>query len=89
VPVAPHALTHRPVAVHDSAVITITLRRGKDASVHCDGQTRFPLAEGDQVIIRRAEFAARFLHPEGYDYFAMLRGKLHWSASFERLHDSA
>jgi NAD+ kinase len=86
VPVAPHALTHRPVAVHDSAVITITLKRGSGASVHCDGQTRFPLAEGNQVTIRRAAFAARFLHPEGYDYFAMLRGKLHWSATFERLH---
>jgi NAD+ kinase len=80
VPVAPHALTHRPVAIHDSAVITITVQRGRDASVHCDGQSRFPLAEGDRVVIRRAAFVARFLHPEGHDYFAMLRGKLHWSA---------
>ena len=29
--------------------------------------------------MRRAPHAARFLHPEGHDYFAMLREKLHWS----------
>ncbi len=85
VPVAPHALTHRPVAVHESAVIAITIQRGPDASVHCDGQSRFPLSEGDCVTIRRAEHAARFLHPENHDYFAMLRSKLHWSATPERL----
>jgi hypothetical protein len=29
--------------------------------------------------------APRFLHPEGHDYFAVLRGKLHWSETPERL----
>ena len=33
----------------------------------------------------RAPQAARFLHPEGHDYFAMLREKLHWSETPERL----
>ena len=28
---------------------------------------------------------ARFLHPEGHDYFAMLREKLHWSETPERI----
>ncbi len=87
VPVAPHALTHRPVAVHESAEIAVTVQRGSDASVHCDGQTRFPLDEGQTVTIRRAASAARFLHPEGHDYFGMLRSKLHWSAIPERLPD--
>ncbi len=87
VPVAPHALTHRPVAIHESAVIAVTVQRGRDASVHCDGQTLFPLGEGETATVRRAAAAARFLHPEGHDYFAMLRGKLHWSALPERLRD--
>src|SRR4030095_3174090 len=38
VPVAPHALTHRPIAVPDGSRITIAVNRGRDASVHCDGQ---------------------------------------------------
>jgi NAD+ kinase len=89
VPVAPHALTHRPIAVADTATIRIGVLRGRDTVAHCDGQSSFPLAEGESVSIRRAEHAARFLHPEGHDYFAMLREKLHWSETPERLRSNA
>jgi NAD+ kinase len=85
VPIAPHALTHRPIAVPDSSTIEITVNRGRDAAVHCDGQAHFELAEDDRVIARRAPHAARFLHPDSHDYFAMLREKLHWSETPERL----
>jgi NAD+ kinase len=85
VPVAPHALTHRPIAIPDASAIVITVQRGRDASVHCDGQAHYELAEGDRVALRRAAHRARFLHPEGHDYFAMLRQKLHWSETPERL----
>ena len=88
VPVAPHALSHRPIAVADTATIRIGVLRGRDAVAHCDGQSPFPLAEGESVTIRRAEHTARFLHPEGHDYFAMLREKLHWSETPERLRRS-
>jgi NAD+ kinase len=85
VPVAPHALTYRPIAVAESSVITITVQRGLDAAVNCDGQTYFALDEGDSVSVRRAALTARFLHPHGHDHFAMLREKLHWSETPERL----
>jgi len=85
VPVAPHALTHRPVAIADTATITLTLERGPDAALHCDAQAHFGLLEGERVTVRRAQHAARFLHPEDHDYFAMLRKKLHWSETPERL----
>jgi NAD+ kinase len=85
VPVAPHALTNRPIAVRDSVLIEIALQRGKDAGLHCDGQANFPLSEGDSVSIRRAEHRARLLHPKDHDHFAMLRQKLHWSATPESL----
>jgi len=85
VPVAPHALSHRPIAVKDSAVIAISLEHGKDAALHCDAQSHFALTEGERVIVRRAPYEARFLHPEGHDHFAVLREKLHWSETPERL----
>jgi NAD+ kinase len=85
VPVAPHALTHRPIAISDAAHISITVLTARDAGFHCDGQGHFTLVEGDRVDVCRAPYAARFLHPEGHDYFAMLREKLHWSATPERL----
>ncbi len=79
VPVAPHALTHRPIAIGDDASIAITVVRGRDAAMHSDGQAHFPLDEGDRVTVARAPFRARFLHPAEHDYFATLREKLHWS----------
>jgi NAD+ kinase len=85
VPVAPHALTHRPIVLSDSARIAITINRGRDAGMHCDGQAHFALAEGDRVTLERAPYSARFLHPEGHDHFAMLRQKLHWSETPERI----
>jgi len=85
VPVAPHALTHRPIAISDSAHIAITVVKARDAGCNCDGQAYFALAEGDRVMLSRATHAARLLHPDGHDYFAMLREKLHWSETPERL----
>jgi NAD+ kinase len=85
VPVAPHALSNRPIAISDSATITVTLLKGKDAVVHCDGQANFPLSEHDRITIRRAACAVRLLHPADHDHFAMLRQKLHWGETPERL----
>ena len=85
VPVAPHALTNRPIAVRDSVLIEIALLRGKDAGLHCDGQANFSMSEGDRVSIRRATHRARLLHPKDHDHFAMLRRKLHWSETPENL----
>jgi NAD+ kinase len=85
VPVAPHALTNRPIAVRDSVLIEIALMRGKGAGLHCDGQANFSMSEGDRVSIRRATHRARLLHPKDHDHFAMLRRKLHWSETPENL----
>ena len=85
VPVAPHALTNRPIAVRDSVVIEVALVQGRDAGLHCDGQANFSLSEGDRVVIRRAAHRARLLHPRDHDHFAMLRRKLHWSETPENL----
>jgi len=87
VPVAPHALSHRPIAVAETSMIAIRVERGRDAALHCDGQAHFEIAEGERVTVQRAPYAARLLHPEGHDHFAMLREKLHWSATPERLRD--
>jgi NAD+ kinase len=89
VPVAPHALSNRPLVVRDSAVIEIALLGGKDASLHCDGQSNFPLAEGDRVVIRRAGHGVRLLHPKDHDHFAMLRRKLHWGETAEGLRSAS
>ncbi len=82
VPICPHTLSNRPIAVSDRSSIVITLKHGQDAQFNTDGQAPFELHEGDRVSVKRAEHSIRFLHPPGYSYFAMLREKLHWSEMY-------
>ncbi|MDR2244107.1 MAG: NAD(+)/NADH kinase [Burkholderiales bacterium] len=85
VPVAPHALTHRPIIIPETAKLTITVERGNDVSLHGDSQSQIPLMQGEQIIIKRSLHRATLLHPSHYDYFSMLRQKLHWTETPERL----
>lgn len=81
VPISPHTLSNRPIALSDRAVLDITLVRAADARLHFDGQPQYDLIEGDQVVVQQAPHAITFVHPPGYSYYAMLREKLHWSES--------
>lgn len=79
VPIAPHSLSNRPIALPDSCVIDITVTGGRDVSANFDMQSFTALQLGDRVSIARAPMTIRFLHPVGYSYFATLRQKLHWN----------
>jgi NAD+ kinase len=84
VPVAPQALSNRPIALPDTCTIDITLTRCAGpreggASVHFDMQSFSSLQVGDRIVVRRADHTIRFLHPAGYSYFSTLRRKLHWN----------
>jgi NAD+ kinase len=78
VPIAPHSLSNRPIALPDTAVIEIEVVAGRDANVNFDMQSLTELQHGDRIIVRRAEHSAVLIHPVGYSYFATLREKLHW-----------
>ncbi len=79
VPICPHTLSNRPIAVSDGCVIEVAIRRAADALLHFDGHPSFELKEGDRVTVRRSAHVLRLVHPPGYSYYAMLREKLHWS----------
>ena len=81
VPLCPHNLTARPVTLSDDCRIEMVLRPPHEARVHFDGQEHVNLLGGDRVRVIRSDQYITLLHPEGYSYFAMLREKLHWSAS--------
>ncbi|MCX7897231.1 MAG: NAD(+)/NADH kinase [Rhodocyclaceae bacterium] len=85
VPLCPHGLTHRPITIADRSRIRLSLISPQQARMHCDGQSHVDLATGDVVDISRASCVITLLHPPGYSYFAMLREKLHWSATPRRL----
>jgi len=79
VPISPHTLSNRPIAVSDTSAIGITLKSGSDARLQCDGQSQVDLADGDRVTARRGPHTVKLVHPPGYSYYAMLREKLHWT----------
>ena len=81
VPLCPHALSNRPITLSDSSRIEIVLMPPNDARIHFDGQAHFDARAGDRIRIARSPCSITLLHPPGYSYLAMLREKLHWSAS--------
>jgi NAD+ kinase len=77
-PVAPHALTHRPLVVPDSAEIEILLRSEEEvAYLSLDGQPGLDLCDGDRVRCRKSKHHVH-LYRTGINFFQVLRSKLKW-----------
>lgn len=77
-PVAPHALTHRPLVVPDSVEIEIVLRTEEEfAYLSLDGQPGLDLRDGDRVQCRRSQHQVN-LFRAGSDFFGVLRSKFKW-----------
>ncbi len=80
VPICPHTLSDRPIVVPATATVRIVLRGPAPAmaTVTCDGQVSRPLVPGDTIEICRAPHPLKLIHPSNYQYFSLLRDKLHW-----------
>jgi len=78
VPIAPHALSNRPIVLPDSSAIVVEIMGGREISVNFDMQALAHLQHHDRIIVQRSAYAITFLHPQGWNYFDTLREKLHW-----------
>lgn len=83
VPICPHSLNNRPIVINEANVVDVIVHDGNytHAQVTCDGQVNFALLPGDRVSIRRKPEKLKLIHPQGYDYFEILRGKFGWGQS--------
>jgi NAD+ kinase len=79
VPVCPHTLSNRPIAMSSDASIEVLMHKCAAAQVHIDSHSHYELMPGDRIRIRRYQRSLRLLHPLGHNYYHMLREKLHWS----------
>jgi NAD+ kinase len=79
VPIASHTLSNRPIVIPDTGTVTIEIVAGRDASMNFDMQSLASLLHGDRVTVRRSAYTVRFLHPQGWNYYATLRRKLRWN----------
>lgn len=80
VPICPHTLSDRPIVVDGGAEIEVAIAHDNTtpALATFDGQNNQTLGGGDRVSVRRADFRLKLIHPLSYDYFNILRNKLHW-----------
>jgi NAD+ kinase len=78
VPIASHTLSNRPIVLPDLGEVRMEIVAGRDASVNFDMQSLASLLHGDRITVRRSQHQVRFLHPQGWSYYATLRRKLRW-----------
>lgn len=79
-PIAPHTLTNRPVVIPGNAEIEVRMEAGgatADVFVTYDGQSGYPVAQGDIVRVRKWDRMLRLVTP-ARSYFEVLREKLKW-----------
>jgi NAD+ kinase len=79
-PICPHTLSDRPIIVSARSQVEVKLleRPESRAQVTCDGTVLGELDPGDRLSIEAASEKITLLHPGGYDYYRLLRSKLHW-----------
>ena len=78
VPISPHTLSNRPIAVSGDSKILIKIVNMDEAYASIDGQIQIPLDKKDTISIKKAKQSISILHPKDYCYFEMLRNKLNW-----------
>lgn len=78
VPICPHTLSNRPLAVNSDSEIEIVLTDEQSAHVTFDGQSTYTIRNEDRVLVRCGNTPVRLLHPTNRNYYEVLRMKLHW-----------
>jgi len=80
VPICPHTLSDRPIVVPAEHEIEIVLiERGETkAEVIVDGRSIGELEPSDRLTVSASSERITLVHPPGYDFYEILRSKLHW-----------
>jgi len=79
-PIAPHTLTNRPVVIPGAAAVEVRahVADGDDVFVTYDGQSGYPIKQGDVVRVVTATERIRLVKAQSRSYFELLREKLKW-----------
>jgi NAD+ kinase len=79
-PICPHTLSDRPIVIPGTSITEIQLgdEDTDSAIVSCDGEVTDRISAGDRLRVAVDEQHVQLIHPTDYDYFGILRSKLHW-----------
>ncbi|WP_257607973.1 NAD(+) kinase [bacterium endosymbiont of Bathymodiolus sp. 5 South] len=79
VSICPHTMSHRPLLVPGDSEVIIKVKNSEDgAIVSFDGQTSVSIKAGQDIRLHQYSNAISLLHPKNYNYFKIIRSKLHW-----------
>ena len=56
----------------------VDLTNNVTATVSFDAQSSVTVTEGASIRVKQHENFVHLIHPKGYDYFEIIRSKLHW-----------
>ena len=85
VPLNPHTLSSRPIALHGDAQIEIRVS-GKNElhpSITCDGHNDFQTEPGDTITIRKHPHRIILIHPSDHNFYSICRSKLGWGSRLD------
>jgi NAD+ kinase len=87
VPMFPHSLNNRPIVVEGNRRISIIVSENNMNSprLTCDGQAYINSPAGSKITIVKKTEPLNLIHPLDYNYYKVLRSKLHWG---KKLHYS-
>lgn len=81
-PISSFSLSARPLVFGDNGEFAVTVLHSRyEAVLDCDGQTNFPLEEGDVIILNVPEYRARLISSTQEKFFMSLQNKLNWSGA--------
>ena len=85
-PICPHTLSDRPIVIPGTSITDIQLgdEDTDSAAVSCDGEVSGLIESGDRLRVAVADERVELIHPTGYDYYSILRSKLHWGRGNRR-----
>lgn len=88
VPMNPHTLTSRPIAISGESTVEIRVGERKDTQpqVTCDGQEDFVVEAGDIIRICRVSKTLRLIHPVDHNFYSICRSKLGWASRLDADH---
>ncbi|MDH4047737.1 MAG: NAD(+) kinase [Gammaproteobacteria bacterium] len=80
VPVCPHTLSDRPIVISANLQIEVVLHAQGNimAEVTVDGVSQGQFGPDDKLTVSRSMQQITLIHPPGYDFYEILRSKLHW-----------
>jgi len=81
-PICPHAMTVRPVVLPGGVTVRVKVcDSSKSLMLACDGQLFGEVEPGGEVQVCPSDVTVDLLHLPGYQYWDVLREKLHWRGS--------